>query len=305
MATKARAAKKAPDILHANEVKNDWQRLIQNIREYPVLWCAGILFVVVCVVAGMAYRVRAATSHQYSMTQFAKAVSTEDPAMRTTELGQLTERGPMAADAMYLAGEAAYEAKDYAKAKEFFQKLRGEFPQSNHAPDAVEGLGFIAENEGDLDGALAAYNEIIEKWPTSVARRRQELNIARVQERKGNFKEAVEAYKSHSENYPESTFAPQVESSLERLKQSHPDLFPAEPAPAPVADTPAAPAEAVPAPAAPAPAAPAVEAPPASPEAAAPEAPAAPAAPAAEAAPAPPAEAPATTPAPAEAPAQQ
>jgi tetratricopeptide (TPR) repeat protein len=239
VATKAKAAKKAPDILHAHEVKNDWQRLVENIREYPVLWGAGVLFVVVCLVAGLAYRVTTANKVQNAATQFARAVTTEDAALRATELEQLSERGPVAGDAVYLTGEAAYEAKDYAKAKACFQRLRGDFPQSKFVPDAVEGLGFIAENEGDLDGALAAYKEVIEKWPGSVARRRQEVNIGRVQERKGNFKEAVDALKAHSENYPESSFMPEVTVALERLKQDHPDLFPAEAEAAPAADAPA------------------------------------------------------------------
>lgn len=290
MATKAKAAKKAPDILHAHEAKNDWQRLVESIREYPVLWGAGVLFVVVCLVAGLVYRVNTANRTLETTTQFARAITTEDPALRTTELEQLSQRGPLAADAVYLAGEAAYQAKDYAKAKAFFQRLRTDFPQSKFAPDAVEGLGFIAENEGDLDGALAAYKEVIEKWPASVARRRQELNIARVQERKGNFKEAVDAYKFHSENYPESNFMPDVNKALDRLKESHPELFPAEvDANAPAAETSAAVTpEAAAAPE------PAPEAPAAAPEPAAAPAPEATAA-----------ETPEATPEPAEAPAQQ
>ena len=289
MATKAKAAKKAPDILHAHEAKNDWQRLVESIREYPVLWGAGVLFVVVCLVAGLAYRVNTANRTLDATTQFARAVTTEDPALRTTELDQLSQRGPLATDAVYMAGEAAYQAKDYAKAKAFFQRLRSDFPQSKFTPDAVEGLGFIAENEGDPDGALAAYNEVIEKWPGSVARRRQELNIARVQERKGNFKEAADAYKFHSENYPESVFMPEVDTALDRLKESHPELFPAEAAAEANANPPAAetPEAAT---------APAAEAPAAAPEAAP--------APAPEAA-APAAETPAASPPPGEAPAQQ
>ena len=288
MATKAKAAKKAPDILHAHEAKNDWQRLIENIREYPVLWGAGVLFVVVCLVAGLAYRMSTANRTEDATTQFARAVNTEDAALRTTELEQLSQRGALAADAVYLAGEAAYQAKDYAKAKAFFQRLRTDFPQSKFAPDAVEGLGFIAENEGDLDGALANYKEAIEKWPASVARRRQELNVARVQERKGNFKEAVDAYKFHSEHYPESVFMPEVNQAMDRLKQSHPELFPAEAEAAAVTE--AAP-EAAAAPAVEVPAAPQVPA--AAPESAA--------VPAAEA---PAAETPAATPEP-QTPAQQ
>jgi len=305
VATKAKAAKKAPDILHAHEVKNDWQRLVENIRDYPVLWGAGVLFVVVCLVAGLAYRMNTANRTVDATTQFARAVTTEDPALRTTQLEQLSQGGPLAADAVYLAGEAAYQAKDYAKAKAFFQQLRTDFPQSKFAPDAVEGLGFISENEGDPDGALAAYNEVIEKWPGSVARRRQELNIARVQEQKGNLKEAVDAYKFHSENYPESNFMPEVDKALDRLKQTHPELFPAEAAASvPAAETPvAAPEAETPAAAPEAAVAPSAEAPAVAPEAAA--APSAEAPAPAPQAPAPAAETPEATPEPAEAPAQQ
>jgi len=262
VATKAKGVKRSPDILH-HEKKNDWQRLAEHIRENPVLWGAGLLFVLVCLLAGLAFRVNAANKNRAGTTEFARAIGTEEPALRATELEQAAQNDAMAADALYMAGEAAYEAKDYEKAKELFQKLRANYPNFKRVPDAVEAIGFIAENEDKPDAAIDAYQEIIDKWPNSVARRRQEINLARVYEQQEDYRKAVEAYTFHAEHYPESAFRPEVEEALDRLKKEHPDLFPEEtaaeetaaeekaleesaaeePAPAAQTETPDAPAE--------------------------------------------------------------
>ena len=103
---------------------------------------------------------------------------------------------------------------------------------SPFVPDAVEGLGAIAENAAQYDKAIASYKEIIEKWPTSFAKRRQQLNIARCQEAAGNLKDAVPAYKAQADEFPGSSFEKDAKTALDRLRASNPDLFPKEePAP--------------------------------------------------------------------------
>ena len=261
MATKIKAKKKAPDILDAPAQRGDIAKLTQQAKENPVLYAAVAGFILVCIVAGIVYRVGTQSFSRSAMTKFANAVETQDPALRAAEMQPLAEgRGRMAAQALYMMGEAGYEAKEYDKAKEVFERLRNEFPDSRFVPDAVEGLGAIAENAGQYDQAIAYYKEIIDKWPGSFARRRQQLNIGRSQEAAGNLKEAVQAYQDQVDKFPGSSFEKDAKSVLERLRISNPDLFPKEEA-KPLLEAPAKEQSATQSPEAAAPGAPAAQTP--------------------------------------------
>jgi len=153
----------------------------------------------------------------------------EDPALRATQLAPLTESSSRwTAEALYMTGEAAYQAQDYAKAKNAFDNLRQKFVDAQFTPDAVEGLGNVAENQGDYQGALAAYQEIKAKWAGSFASLRQDVNIGRCQEHFGNLPEAVKSYKAQVDLFPDSAVAGKAQESLDRLKLVHPEVFPAE-----------------------------------------------------------------------------
>jgi len=219
--------KKAPDILDTPVRNTDIEKFITKFKENPVLYCAAAGVVVVCIIAGFAFRTVSQSSSKAAMTKFAQAVETEDPALRATEL-ESTAKGPVAAEAVYMMGEAAFEAKDYDKAKAAFERVRKEFVSSPYVPDAVEGLGAIAENAGQFDQAIASYKEIVEKWPASFAKRRQQMNIARCQEAAGNLKDAIATYKAQAEEFPGSSLEKDAKAALDRLKASNPDLFPKE-----------------------------------------------------------------------------
>lgn len=224
MATKIK--KKAPDILDQPVVGGDITQFVERVKQNPLLYGVSAAFLLLCVVAGVVYRFGKDTSVRTGMTEYARAVDDEDPALREAELESLAKgRGPMAAEALYMTGEAAFEARQYDKAKEAFERLRSEFPDSSYVPDAVEGIGYLAENQGQYEPALASYKEILEKWPTSFTARRQELNIARCQEQVGNFQEAIEAYQAQADGFPGSALEKDAKAALERLRVAHPDLF--------------------------------------------------------------------------------
>jgi tetratricopeptide (TPR) repeat protein len=268
VATKAKPRKKAPDILDRPVVKTDWLKLIDQVKANPLMYGGGAAFLLLCILAGIVYRVSATEGSRDSATKIAKAVETEDPALRANELDQLAKsKGKVAAEALYLKGEAFLEAKEYDNARGAFDSVRSQYPDSAYAPNAVEGIGFISETNGKLEDAIASYKEVMEKWASSFAARRQQFNIGRCQEVLEKFPEAVAAYKDQKDSFPGSSVAKEADKALERLKKSHPDLFPKEEAPAiPAAPAgteakPAAPApESVPAPKVEAPAAPAAPA---------------------------------------------
>jgi len=228
MATRIKAAKKRKYELAAAPVaKSDWDRFAEHVKENPILYavCAG--FIVLCVVAGLMYRVAGEAATRSEMTQYARALQNQDPTLRAFELEDLAGgKGDLSAQALYMMGEAAYEAKDYPRAKEVFERVRSQFPTSPFVADAVEGLGYIAENEEEYDAAVAAYKEVAEQWPGSLARRRQDFNIARCEEQRKNLEAAVAAYSAQVNLFAGSAASQQAEAALERLRRSNPDLFP-------------------------------------------------------------------------------
>ena len=264
MATKVK--RNAPDILDESGHKNDWQQLVDQVRTYPYVYGSIVVFIVICILLGSMYRINSAGKSRSEMTRFATALDMEKPAERAAALQPIAAgSSTLSAESLYISGESFIEAKEYDKAKEAFERLRRDFPNVPEVPNAVEGLGFLLENKGDYEGALALYKEVSEKWPTALVSRHQDLNIGRCQEHLGKFEEADKSYTALLEKYVGSGFGNEAKMAQEKLREAHPELVPkpavateqaapAASAPAPAAETPAAPA---PAPAAETPAAPA------------------------------------------------
>ena len=270
MATKVK--RNTPDILDETVKKNDWQQLVEQVRTYPVWYGSVAVFIVICILLGSLYHIRAAGRERAKTTQYVKALETEKAADRAAALQAFADKtSPLTAKALYMAGESFIESKEYDKAKESFEKLRSSFPNAPEIPNAVEALGFLLENKGDYEGALGLYKEVAEKWKASLASQHQGLNIGRCLEHLGKFEEADKAYSSFLETYPvlqdqvKSGFATEVQAAQEKLREAHPELAPkpktenVEPAPAAAAPPAAAPAPPAPPapPATPAPAPPA------------------------------------------------
>ena len=256
--------KKGPDILDtpvARQMKVN-SLVVQTltwVKANPVITAVSVGFVLLCGVIGLMYGANSDSTKTVAMSQFARSLDNEDAAARAAELDQFVKKNPLNAEALYLVGESEFEAKQYDKAKEAFERVR-KTSNSPFAPDAVEGLGYVAESEGKDEEAIALYNEIGEKWKGSFTQRRQKMNIARCQERLKRMPEAIAAYQAQSEEFPGSSLDKEAKAALDRLRLTLPDLFPKEeaakpdeaapvPAPAPEAaaqpapEPPAAPAE--------------------------------------------------------------
>ncbi|HPC16591.1 MAG TPA: tetratricopeptide repeat protein [Candidatus Hydrogenedentes bacterium] len=222
-----RVKKKAPDILEEVTKKSDWSQLVEQIQKNPVLYGAGAAFVVLCIIAGLLYRANVRGAHDSEMARYARAMENEDPGLRAAELENVAKgKSDVAALALYMMGEAAFEAKQYDKARDAFERLRKEHPESPNVADAVEGLGNLAENEPQYEKALEFYREVAEKWPGTFAARRQDLNIGRCLEHLGKLPEAVAAYQAQVDRFPGTETERQAKNALDRLRKSNPDLFP-------------------------------------------------------------------------------
>jgi tetratricopeptide (TPR) repeat protein len=214
-----------PDPHHEEHEQRDFEALVEHIKRNPLLYVAGLLFVALAAIAGFMVQASNVAQEREAAGNFLEAVRTEDPALRVAELQAVADSGSEFTDeALYLAAESAYSAENFAEAKTLFERLRNEFPQSRYLPDAVEGLGYLAEDNKDYAQALAYYQEILEKWPLTFAGRRQELNIGRVRERLTEYQAAADAYASQVQSFPDSTIAARAQQALDALLAAHPEV---------------------------------------------------------------------------------
>lgn len=222
--------------------KSDAEALISHIKNNPLLYGAAVLVILLAALAGVFYRASSEQKLQEVATVYAKALENEDPGLRATELEQIDAQGTaLEAEVKYMLGESAFQAEDLDKAKQAFQTVVEKHATSPFAPKALEGLGYIAEEENKLDQALEYYQRVLSKYSTDFTASIQQVNIGRVQEKLGKFQEAYEAYTQQVTTFPASHAAENARQALDKLRVSHPEVFPAD---APVTEAPAAPATA-------------------------------------------------------------
>ncbi len=226
----------------SDETKKDFRHdllaFAEHVRENPVLYLVSIGIIAVAALAGLAFRLNADARQQEVSTALARAFfDNTDLGPRGDALAKITGDGPLVATAQYLAGESYFKAEQYDKARECFEKVRSQFGTSEYAPEAIEGLGFVAEQEGKLDEALALYQEVAQKRKDSFAGVRQGLNLGRVYEQQNKFAEASAAYQTVMTEFPGSHSADKAKAALDRLRAAHPEAFPMEQAATPEPST--------------------------------------------------------------------
>lgn len=237
MAVETKSKKKKPKAIEKKKTtkslfdekpkQDDLSQLLQDVQERPLVYAGIAAFLVACLLAGFLYRANTVAKRKDVLTAYAQALDKEEPADQLAALEPLSQDLAKKNDeVVYMTGETAYRAGAYDKAKAAFERMRTDFKDSPYAPEAVEGLGNIAENAKDYDSALTYYREIGEKWGSSFAARRQPMNIAKLEERRGRLSEAVTAYREQMQLFPGSTLANEASAALTRIEKSNPDLFP-------------------------------------------------------------------------------
>jgi len=208
---------------------SDFARLLAHIEENPWHYVAGAAFILFCMVAGFLFRLERMASEQRIITQYAEALAHDDLDARIAALEPVAgRRGHWGEEAQYMLGETALRARNYSLAEESFQALLSRNSKSEYAPQAREALAFIAENRGDLQAALDGYREVQERWGNTFTGRRQSLNVGRIQKELGNLEEAIATFEEQKQLFPESFTAMQAEMALAELREEHPELFPEE-----------------------------------------------------------------------------
>ncbi|MBM3290154.1 MAG: tetratricopeptide repeat protein, partial [Candidatus Hydrogenedentes bacterium] len=215
---------------------DDLTQLLHDIQARPAFYGGIAVFLLACLLAGFLYKANSESGRKNVMTAYAQALDKEEPADQFAALEPLAQdAGKKYDEVVYITGETAYRAGQFDKAKTAFERMRAEFKDSPYTPDAVEGLGNIAENAKDYDGALTYYKEVRDSWATSFAARRQATNIAKMEERRGRLQEAVAAYREQMQLFPGSSLAEDASAALTRIEKSNPELFPKTETPTPSA----------------------------------------------------------------------
>ena len=211
---------------HQDEQSNPFQALWKHMQANPLHYIGGGVFVVAVLLFTGLYQIAEKSNDRQLASAYAEAVLLEDPGERAEALAPLAaKKTDFAPYALYMRGEALLSARDYPAATAAFTELRETYPDFPFVPDAVEGLGFVEEDQGNTDAAIDVYREVFEKWPNTPAGRRQPFNIARCLESSNDVAGAIEYYREQLEVFPGSTVGIAAQQRLTTLRSTHPELF--------------------------------------------------------------------------------
>ncbi len=194
-----------------------------------------IIAVVVAVALGsvvvLAFSARAARANERALAQLEDARSAVNPQTRIGILTDMLERFPNskpAFEALYMLGNAYYGTDQFGLAKEAFEQLIRKYPKSNYAPVAEEALGYIAEANGDLNGAAVHMKRVTEQYASSHVARRAYMDLGRFYEKLGETDKAADAYEALVSAYPGSIYATEASGRLAELRPIAPQVDVAE-----------------------------------------------------------------------------
>lgn len=223
--------KKRSSMVEEAVEKSQFQLWVEHILANPALYGLSAALVVLFIILGGVYNASQRIKDKRIMTEYARAIAEENTEDQLAKLEALSGKaGRWNAEVLYVLGETAIAEQDYERAKQAFERVRAEYPDSEYVPRAVDALGFLAENAGNNEEALKIYREVLEKWGDSLIGKREQVNIGRVCESLDKLSDAKAAYEAQLTLFPDSEAAKNAQAALDRLKASHPDLFPAPPA---------------------------------------------------------------------------
>ncbi|MCD6287737.1 MAG: tetratricopeptide repeat protein [Candidatus Hydrogenedentes bacterium] len=121
-------------------------------------------------------------------------------------------------EAMFLLGNAYYDAGKYDESAATFEKLLKKYPKSYFAPMAEEGLAYIAEAKGDSKSAIDHFTRITKIYPKTIVAHRAFMALGKLYEKLGDTEKAAQAYDDLVSTYPGSTYADEASKRYKKLK---------------------------------------------------------------------------------------
>ena len=92
------------------------------------------------------------------------------------------------------SGQAAGQLKQWDKSLELLDKCIGQFPDSPHFPQALYEKGRALQNQNKLDDAMKAYETVIAKATNQEVAARAQYTIGEIQFGKKDYKEAIRSF---------------------------------------------------------------------------------------------------------------
>jgi tol-pal system protein YbgF len=123
--------------------------------------------------------------------------------------------GAPTADEAYQAAMGAYRRGSLSTAREGFQEFLRIAPSDERAPDAQFYVG--ESYSRDPDAAIAAYQRVVERWPSSPRASAALLRIAKLEIARGDRTEARAHLNQILRSYPRSDEAEEARTQLDRL----------------------------------------------------------------------------------------
>jgi len=134
---------------------------------------------------------------------------------RTTPARPRPSDGAPTADEAYEAALGAYRRGSLTTAREGFQEFLRIAPADPRAPDAQFYVG--ESYSRDPDAAIAAYQRVVERWPSSPRASAALLRMAKLEIARGDRTEARAHLNQILRSYPRSDEADEARTQLDRL----------------------------------------------------------------------------------------
>ena len=136
---------------------------------------------------------------------------------------------PAGQRALLLAAGALFQQGKFAEAKEKFQKFSSQYPASKVIPIAAYGVAACDDAMNNLDGALAGYQAVEQKYPKDPVGTQAKLAIGVIQEAKNKPEEALKVYDQLAKVESRSLWSSEAFSRRDLLLAKFPHLMPPPP----------------------------------------------------------------------------
>ncbi|MBI4532171.1 MAG: tetratricopeptide repeat protein [Candidatus Latescibacteria bacterium] len=128
--------------------------------------------------------------------------------------------GRESADELFAKGTAIAkgDTASFAVAEKSLRRFLDRYPKDQRCDDALWWIGWIAQNRGNPQEAIARYEELIGKYPESEFSHKAQFLVGFIyEEMLTDYPRAKDAYQKVIDHYPESSLAEQAKFSIQHL----------------------------------------------------------------------------------------
>ncbi len=128
------------------------------------------------------------------------------------------EKGP---DSLWDRAEKAAASQDLVQAVAHYKDFVAQYPQHNKAAAALKNWAALEQQTGDMEGAIALYERLLQEYPQSDLGDEAQFMIAFIyEEYLGDVDKARNAYQLVIDRYPNSELAASAKQLLPHVGRS-------------------------------------------------------------------------------------